>query len=191
MDRGYEKEQFTCVSIKISIAKKFRKFCKHHAKSQSMTLLDMVDFFEANEVSPSDRLGETISSLKQQMKRRFNAIIAIIRDIEKNQTKPTTAMLHKLFEEASNEVEEEFDFGTPTLISENEELIYYRDGYFKIQEQVNIINNDFENVLQKVKYVKGNFGGSYLKLEMTKNEFESLKQKLEHVRNDNSTKIGR
>lgn len=187
MDAGYEKERFETFKLKSSVAKKFRKFSKKFSKSQSMTLLAMLDFFEVNEVSPNERLGETVSSLKHQMQKRFNAVIAIIRDIEKSQTKPTTAMLQRLFEEASNENEEEFNFGTPELISENEELIYYRDNYFKIQEELNRINNDFEEVLNKGKYIKGNFGSSYFKLEITKEEYENLKQKLNNVRNHNST----
>ncbi|CAM1346504.1 conserved hypothetical protein [Tenacibaculum crassostreae] len=153
-----------------------------------MTLLAMLDFFEINEVSPNERLGETVSSLKHQMQKRFNAVIAIIRDIEKSQTKPTTAMLQQLFEQASTDVEEEeFDFGSTELISENEELTYYRDNYFRIKEQFNITHNDLEKVMSKVKYAKGSFGNSYLRLEITKEEYETIKQKLEDVRNDNST----
>lgn len=188
MDVGYENEKFAGMRIKMSVAKKFRKFCKRFSKSQSMTLLAMLDFFEVNEVSPNERLGETVSSLKHQMQKRFNAVIAIIRDIEKSQTKPTTAMLQQLFEQASTDVEEEeFDFGTPELISENEELTYYRDNYFKIQEQFNATHNHFEEVMDKMRYVKGNFGSSYFKLEITKEEYENLKQKLNNVRNHNST----
>lgn len=188
MDVGYENEKFAGMRIKMSVAKKFRKFCKRFSKSQSMTLLAMLDFFEVNEVSPNERLGETVSSLKHQMQKRFNAVIAIIRDIEKSQTKPTTVMLQQLFEQASTDVEEEeFDFGTPELISENEELTYYRDNYFKIQEQFNTTHNHFEEVMDKMRYVKGNFGNSYFKLEITIEEYEILKQKLNDVRNDNST----
>lgn len=188
MDIGFEKERFETFKLKSSVAKKFRKFCKRFSKSQSMTLLAMLDFFEVNEVSPNERLGETVSSLKHQMQKRFNTVIAIIRDIEKNQTKPTTAMLQQLFEQASTDVEEEeFDFGTPELISENEELTYYRDNYYKIQEQFNITHNHFTEVLNKVKYVKGSFGSSYFKLEITKEEYEDLKQRLNDVRNHNST----
>ncbi len=188
MDKGYENESFKNLSIKASVVKKFRKFCKRFSKSQSMTLLAMLDFFEINEVSPNERLGETVSSLKHQMQKRFNAVIAIIRDIEKSQTKPTTAMLQQLFEQASTDVdEEEFDFGTPELISENEELTYYRDNYFKIQEQFNTIHNHLEEVMDKVKYVKGNFGNGYFKLEITKEEYENLKQKLDDVHNHNGT----
>lgn len=188
MDVGYENEKFAGMRIKMSVAKRFRKFCKQFSKSQSMTLLAMLDFFEVNEVSPNERLGETVSSLKHQIQKRFNAVIAIIRDIEKSQTKPTTAMLQQLFEQASVDVEEEeFDFGTPELISENEELTYYRESYFKIQKEQLDTSNDLKLVLDNIKHVKGTFGSSYLKLELTEKEVEDLKQKLENVHNNNST----
>ncbi|WP_040280330.1 BfmA/BtgA family mobilization protein [Psychroserpens damuponensis] len=192
MDKGYEKERFESLSIKTSVAQKFRKFCKKCAKSQSMNLLDMIDFFEANEVSPNDRLGETITSLRFQMKKRFNAIVAIIKDIEKHQTKPTIAMLQALLEgniEEENKEEETYDFGTPTLITENEELNYYRESYAKYKDYYHSINQELETIIDRTKYVKGNFGGGYLKLEMTKEEFENLKEKRNNVHHNNSTEI--
>ena len=194
MDKGYEKERFESLSIKTSVAQKFRKFCKKCAKSQSMNLLAMIEFFETNEVSPNDRLGETITSLRFQMKKRFNAIVAIIRDIEKHQTKPTTAMLQALLEgniEEDSKEEETYDFGTPTLITESEELNYYRSAYTKYKEDYHDINQKLEVIIDRAKYVKGSFGGGYLKLEMTKEEFENLKEKQNNVHHDNSTEIRR
>ncbi|MDC9721715.1 MAG: BfmA/BtgA family mobilization protein [Urechidicola sp.] len=193
MDKGYQKEQFTCLSIKVSIAKKYRKFCRTLGKSQSMTLLDMIDFFEVNEVSPNDRLGETISSLKYQIKKRFNGVVAIIKNIEKTHHKPTTAILQTLFEETSNiEKEEEiFDFETPTLITEKEELTYYRNEYYTNQENYNALKYDVEDIIKKTKYIKSNFSTGYFRLEITKEEFEQLKQQLKDVHHHNSTEIGR
>lgn len=59
----------------------------------------MIEFFEQNGISPNESLGPHIQTLENLIKKRFNAVIAIIRDIEKNQTKPTVAMLHALFEQ--------------------------------------------------------------------------------------------
>lgn len=190
MDEGYEKEKFETFKLKTSVAKKFRKFCKKNVKSQSMTLLDMIDFFEVNEVSPNDRLGETITSLKYQIKKRFNAVVAIIKNIEKTHHKPTTAILQTLFEEASNiEKEEKYNFETPTLITENEELTHYRNEYYKIQENYNTLKYDVKEIIQKTKYFKSNFGTGHFRLEITREEFEQLKQKLDDVHHHNTTKI--
>ncbi len=100
MDKGYEKERFESLSIKASIAKKFRKYSKGISQSQSMTLLLMLEFFENNGLSPKESIGPHMQTLENLIKKRINGVIAIMKDIEKNQTKPTVAMMQSLFEEA-------------------------------------------------------------------------------------------
>ncbi|WP_028283568.1 MULTISPECIES: BfmA/BtgA family mobilization protein [Flavobacteriaceae] len=97
MDKGYEKERFEKLGIKTSVAERFREFSKKLSKSQSMTLLLMLDFFENNGISPNETLGPNMQTLESEIKKRINAVIAIIKDIEKNHDKPTTAMLESLF----------------------------------------------------------------------------------------------
>jgi hypothetical protein len=97
MDKGFEKERFESISIKSSVAQKFKRYCKAISKSQSMTLLAMLEFFEDSGLSPEERLGPNIKTLESLLKKRINAVIAIVRDIEKNQTKPTVAMMQSLF----------------------------------------------------------------------------------------------
>ena len=97
MDKGYEKERFESLSIKSSVVKRFRKYSKSISKSNSMTLLLMMEFFERNELSPEDDLKPGLRETENRIKKRINALIAIIKDIEKNQTKPTMAMLQSLF----------------------------------------------------------------------------------------------
>jgi hypothetical protein len=99
MDKGYEKERFDSLSIKTSVAQKFNEFCKKMSHSKSMTLLMMLDFFETNGISPNETLGPHMKTLESQIKKRINAVIAIIKDIEKHHDKPTTAMLQSLFME--------------------------------------------------------------------------------------------
>ena len=103
MDKGYEKERFQSLSIKSSVAKKFKKYCRSISKSQSMTLLLMLDFFEQNGISPEDELTTNLRATENLFKKRINALIAIIKDIEKTQTKPTVAMLQLLFEATATE----------------------------------------------------------------------------------------
>ena len=99
MDNGYEKEQFTTISFKCSVAKKFRRFSKKMGASNSMTLLMMLAFFETNNVSPKESIGPTVHTLENLIKKRVSAVIAILRDMEKSQTKPTVAMMQSLFQE--------------------------------------------------------------------------------------------
>ncbi|MDG1729910.1 MAG: BfmA/BtgA family mobilization protein [Algibacter sp.] len=100
MDKGYEKEQFTTISFKCSTAKKFRSFTKKMGASNSMTLLLMIEFFESNGISPKESIGPQMQTLESLIKKRINGVIAIMKDIEKNQTKPTVAMMQSLFQEA-------------------------------------------------------------------------------------------
>jgi hypothetical protein len=100
MDIGYEKERFESFKIKASVAKKFRKFSKGISKSQSMTLLLMLEFFENNGIAPTETLGPKMQTLEGLIKKRINGVIAILKDIEKTQTKPTAGMLMALLEQA-------------------------------------------------------------------------------------------
>ncbi len=103
MDKGYEKERFEKLGIKVSVAKKFRQFCKKMSLSQSMTLLLMIQFFEDNGISPHESVGPKMQTLESLIKKRINGVIAIMKDIEKNQTKPTVAMIQSLFQQAEPE----------------------------------------------------------------------------------------
>ena len=101
MDKTFKKEQFETLKIKTSVVKKFRKFSKKMSRSQSMTLQLMLDFFENNGISPKESIGPQMQTLESLIKKRINGVIAIVKDIEKKQTKPTVAMLQALFEQAS------------------------------------------------------------------------------------------
>lgn len=102
MDRGFENEEFETLKIKRSVANDFRKFSKMLSKSQSMTLLLMMEFFNENGISPTENLGPRMESLENRIslliKKRVNGMIAIMKDIEKSQTKPTVAMMQELFQ---------------------------------------------------------------------------------------------
>ena len=65
-----------------------------------MTLLLMMEFFEENGISPSESMGPKMQTLEVLIKKRINGVIAILKDIEKSQTKPTVAMMETLFKEA-------------------------------------------------------------------------------------------
>ncbi len=105
MDRGYEKERFEKLGIKVSVAERFRSFANKMSKSQSMTLLLMMDFFEDNGISPAEAMGPRMETLEARIsmliKKRMNGMIAIMKNIEKSQTKPTVAMLYSLFEQST------------------------------------------------------------------------------------------
>ncbi len=67
MDKGYERERFEKLGIKTSVAVRFREFCKKMSKSQSMTLLLMLDFFEDNGISPAESMGPRMETLETRI----------------------------------------------------------------------------------------------------------------------------
>ena len=84
MDKGYEKERFETLKIKSSVARKFKQFSKRMSKSQSMTLLLILDFFEVNGISPSESIGPQMVTLEYKLgmliKKCMNGMIAILKD---------------------------------------------------------------------------------------------------------------
>ncbi len=172
----FSKYHFSAINVKKKVALRFRKFSKEISKSNTETLEAMLNFFHWNSLHPNDDLGVKNDGTKK----RINALIAIVKNIEKHQTKPTAAMLQTLFEETTNleKEEESFDFETPNLITENEELDYYRKEYFIVKENYIALQQNMQHILNKIQYVKSNFGSGYFKVEMDQTTLEALKKKI-------------
>ena len=103
--KAKQMDSFITIRFKRNTAKRFQEFSKTHFKSHSDAMATMLDFFFYNEISPKEKLGPTartladnLSTVETNLLKRMNAIIAIQRDIEKTQTKPTMAMLESLFQ---------------------------------------------------------------------------------------------
>lgn len=92
-------EPFRNIRFKQKTAERFQEFSRLYFKTHSEALASMLDFFLYNEISPKEKFGPTGRTLEKALKQRMNAIIAIIKDIEKNQTKPTAAILNALLEQ--------------------------------------------------------------------------------------------
>jgi hypothetical protein len=191
MDRGYEKEMFAGLRIKISVAMKFRSFSKRQGKSHSMTLLAMVEFFDHNGISPDERMHETIASLKYLIKRRFNAMVAIMRSIEKEQTLPTVSMIQALFQqelesEEGEEWEGDFEFFEKQLTEINTELLDRETTVPKIvherlKEQLEELKEDFGHVLDHVSVAKNRFGKDHLRVNLKPGAIEQYRTKLKNL----------
>lgn len=175
-------DTFSTIRFKIKVANRFRKFSIQIARTHTEALEAILNFFDWNDLSPTDNLGIK----NERTNKRINALIAIVKNIEKHQTKPTAAMLKTLFEETAHiEKEEAYNFETPNLITENEELTYYRNAYHKNQEAYSTLKHEIENIFKKTRYVKGSFNAGYFRLDVTKEAFEQLKQNINHVHNNN------
>lgn len=92
-------DSFITIRFKRKTAKRFQEFSKKNFKTHTETMEAILDFFFYNEISPKEKLGPTGRTIEANLKKRMNAIIAIIKAIEKDQTLPTVAMLSALFEQ--------------------------------------------------------------------------------------------
>src|SRR5690606_25587935 len=173
---------FACINVKKNIAKRFRIFSKQVSKSHSETLEAMLNFFKWNNLSPHDDLGVRADDTKK----RINALIAIIKNIEKNQTLPTKTMMDSFFEEVSNadggSGEVEAIFSRPEMVSRDSELEHYQGRYEEMQEEISGYKNRVGELFDRLEYVKGTFSKGYFKLEMSQEELLKFKRSLDHVR---------
>lgn len=92
-------EPFKNIRFKKTTATRFQEFSRSHFKTHSDALSTMLDFFYYNEISPKEKFGPRARTIETLIKKRISAVIAIMKEIEKNQTKPTTAMLQALLEQ--------------------------------------------------------------------------------------------
>ncbi|MDG1729298.1 MAG: BfmA/BtgA family mobilization protein [Algibacter sp.] len=90
-------DSFITIRFKRKTAKRFQEFSKKHFKTHTEAMENILDFFLYNEISPREKLGPTGRTIEAKLLKRINAVIAIMRDVEKTQTKPTVAMLQSLF----------------------------------------------------------------------------------------------
>ena len=176
------KKELSSITLKFtpSTADRFRKFSRELGKQQSVTLQLMMDFFENNGVSPTDKLVPNFTALEKRIKSRVNTVVAILKDIEKTQTKPTLAMIQSLFEQKP--VRKEIRVEKKTLNREDKQNPQKRitensDTTINVKDKA---FGELKLLLEKVELVRSRFGKDHLRLNMTPSEFEQLKYQLKN-----------
>ena len=162
------------LQLSLKTADRFREFSRKNNSNQSETLDLMLDFFEKNNLSPFETLVPSKVSLEQLIKKRIDAVIAILKNIEKTQTKPSLLMLNLLLEERS--------ISKPTIGEKNKVLspdVKSREQLVleisRLEDVLNSTTKDLEYLLEHVE-IKGNaFGSDFLKLNIPRTEFEQFK----------------
>ena len=138
-----------------------------------------MDFFEWHGISPFSRFAKQISQEEEKTRKRINALIAIIRDIEIHQTKPTTEMLLSLFGEKMKEEEE------PILV-EKKFVKLTRDEWNEKEKTVpkakyDDLKSDLKqerartfSLLKEISYVKNRLGKDYHKIDIERERLARL-----------------
>ena len=204
--KPFKKYKFSAINFKKDVADQFRIFSKKLGASHSDSLKAMLRFFDIHQLSPYESLGNNMDTLERRLKKRMNAMIAIIKDIEKRQTKPTQAMLQLLFEqvaatdENTPDIQERELFNPssskkiPELKVEKEapsrkvsEVSSWEIAYHSEQEKSKMLYELYSAISSNVRYIKPGLGRNYFRLEMTPKQWEKIQQKIEYVYHHHTT----
>ncbi|SDR77341.1 hypothetical protein SAMN04487764_0615 [Gillisia sp. Hel1_33_143] len=162
------------LQIQSKTANRFREFSKKNNSNQSETLDLILDFFEKNNLSPFETLVPSKVSLETLIKKRIDAVIAILKNIEKTQTKPGFLMLELLMEGRS--ISKSILVEKNTSSSFNEKSLEQLElEISRLEKVLKATKQDLEYLLQKVEVKANTFGADYLKLNISPTEFEEFK----------------
>lgn len=187
MKRKSKTYQFSAINIKKAVATRFRHFSKKTAKSHTETLIAVMDFFEWHGFVPSDRMDQSFlqeilknRKLTQTAIKRTEASIAIIRDIEITQTKPTNAILEALLEQ---KVKHEKPKVKPVTQKQEPpiEISVPKIRYERLKDQLQMLKSESQYLMEHTTLVKPSFGKPYLRLDITEGELENYKRTLQNL----------
>ena len=176
---------FSAISIKANVANRFRRFSKRIAKSHTETLTSIMDFFEWHGFTPNERFERSIQQEILKNRKRTEASIAIIRDIEITQTKPTNAMLLSLFGESIRE--EKTIRKEKKLVGQHHgkikdiEITVPKIRYERLMDKMGMLKRESQHIVDQITLIKPSFGKPYLKLEITEGELENYKRTLRNL----------
>ncbi|MEE1962765.1 BfmA/BtgA family mobilization protein [Allomuricauda taeanensis] len=177
---------YSNITVKKETATRFRSYSKKFNKSHSEVLDGMVQYFKENNLDPFGEgakvILESIKKLERQMKKKFDRLIAIIKNMEKTSIRPTYEMMLILYEayvkdgrkpkrEPVKIQEERMDFLEPRSTVPKVE-------HDRILQEFESYKKHCNEILNNVEKVEPMMGKPYLKINMGIGDFESLKHQL-------------
>lgn len=174
---------YSSLNLRATVVIRFRKFARQLARSQSDTLEVMLHFFEWHDFLPTQKFEKKLMEEIRKNRKRTEANIAILRDIEKTQTKPLSVQMDLLFEGQTKQEHEpklvEKKFAASSEKNKGKELnTVHKLKYQKTKTELKQLKKEFRRVLDKVLQSKNSFGKSYLKLELPLSELHRIKETL-------------
>ena len=178
---------YLALNLRSSVVKRFRQFAKKVAPSQSDALSNMMSFFEWHGFTPSDRLGQSFlqellknRKLTETSIKRTEASIAIIRDIEITQTKPTNAILKALLEQKVKHEKPKVR-QKPLRQEPPIEITVPKIRYERLVDKMEMLKKESQYVMENTTLVKPSFGKPYLRLDITEGDLENYKRTLQNL----------
>ncbi|MBW8244744.1 hypothetical protein K1F50_18185 [Muricauda oceani] len=179
--------RFSAINIKKAVANRFRNFSKKTAKSHTETLIAVMDFFEWHGFVPTDRMYQSVlqeiiknQKLTETSIKRTEASIAIIRDIEITQTKPTNAILEVLLEQKAKHEKPKVE-PVPQKQEPRIEITVPKIRYERLQDKLEMLKKESQYLMEHTTLVKPSFGKPFLRLDITEGELENYKRTLQNL----------
>ena len=178
---------YLALNIQAKVVVRFRAFSKEVARSHAETLTAMMDFFEWHNYTPYQRFGKNMIAGQNKNRKRIDAVIAIIKSVEKSQNIPLTnieTMLKSLFQE-------EIKKYVPKLI-DTQGLDNSKSKISKEKKGVSLIEFDrtkdklietkdrLRYILEQIEPVKNRFGKDYLRINIPREKLARFKQYLKN-----------
>jgi len=177
---------YSNITVKKETATRFRSYSNRFNKSHSEVLDGMIQYFKENNLDPFGEgtkiILDGIKKLERQMMKKFDTLIAIIKNMEKTSIKPTYEMMLILYEayvkdgrkpkrEPVKMHEERMDFLEPRNTVPKVEHDRMLKEFQSYKKRCN-------EILHNVEKVEPMMGKPYLKINMGFGDFESLKHQL-------------
>ena len=177
---------YSNITVKKETATRFRSYSKRFSKSHSEVLDGMMQYFKENNLDPFGEgtkiVLDSIKKLERQMMKKFDRLIAIIKNMEKTSIRPTYEMVLILYEAYVKDgrkpkrdpvklQEERMDFLEPKNTVPKTEHDRMLKEFKDYKEHCN-------EILHNVEKVEPMMGKPYLKINMGIGDFESLKHQL-------------
>ncbi|MAO15456.1 hypothetical protein LDL77_15705 [Flagellimonas marinaquae] len=177
---------YSNITVKKETATRFRSYSKRFSKSHSEVLDGMMQYFKENNLDPFGEgtkiVLDSIKKLERQMMKKFDRLIAIIKNMEKTSIRPTYEMVLILYEayvrdgrkpkpEPVKIQEERMDFLEPRNTVPKTE-------HDRMLQEFNEYKKRSNEILNNVEKVEPMMGKPYLKINMGIGDYESLKYQL-------------
>ncbi|MBA4745260.1 MAG: hypothetical protein H2058_08370 [Muricauda sp.] len=177
---------YSNITVKKETALRFRTYSKKFNKSHSEVLDGMIQYFKENHLDPFGEgtkvILDSIKKLQLEMMKKFDRLIAIIKNMEKTSIRPTYEMVLILYEAYVK------DGRKPRrepvqLQEERKDFLEPRNTVPKVEhdrmlQEFKEYKNRCNEILSSVEKVEPMIGKPYLKINMGIGDFESLKHLL-------------
>ncbi|MGB5609825.1 BfmA/BtgA family mobilization protein [Eudoraea sp.] len=175
------------INVRAEVVRRFRAFSKKVAHSHAETLTAMMDFFEWHNYSPYQRFGKDVIAGQKKNRQRIDAVIAIIKSVEKSQNIPLInieTMLKSLFQGEVKKYEPKLIEPKPgdskKSINQKERTTISRMEHDRANTKLTETKDRLRYVLERVELVSNRFGKDFLKIEITREELARFKQSLKN-----------